>query len=114
MITPVIINRLQWKAYLIFMCTNLAFIPLVYFCYPETAKLTLEEIDLLYTQPGVPARKVAKQLQRERLQQRQQQEQGDKALGSAGTDSERDEKAASADHAENAEAVVEKTKTETV
>lgn len=36
MITPTIINNLQWKAYLIFMCTNAAFIPLVYFCYPET------------------------------------------------------------------------------
>ncbi|KAI5801204.1 sugar transporter [Geopyxis carbonaria] len=49
MITPVIINRLQWKAYLIFTVTNLAFIPLVYFCYPETANLTLEEVDYLFT-----------------------------------------------------------------
>lgn len=29
MITPTIINNLQWKAYLIFMCLNLSFIPLV-------------------------------------------------------------------------------------
>ncbi|KAI9801921.1 MAG: hypothetical protein M1833_002236 [Piccolia ochrophora] len=50
MITPIIINRLQYKAYLIFMCTNLAFVPLVYFCYPETANLTLEEIDYLFVQ----------------------------------------------------------------
>jgi hypothetical protein len=85
MITPTIINNLQWKAYLIFMCLNLSFIPLVvsspfsllpfpfphsnpfldfffdlwtgdgcvltlekYFCYPETANLTLEEIDWLF------------------------------------------------------------------
>lgn len=53
MITPTIINQLQWKAYLIFMCTNLAFIPLVYFCYPETANLTLEEIDYLFTRKNV-------------------------------------------------------------
>lgn len=52
MITPIIINRLQWKAYLIFMCTNLLFVPLIYFCYPETAQLTLEEMDLLYTTRG--------------------------------------------------------------
>jgi Sugar (and other) transporter. len=64
MITPVIISHLQWKAYLIFMCTNLAFIPLVYFCYPETANLTLEEIDYLYTQPGKSARKVARELRK--------------------------------------------------
>jgi hypothetical protein len=68
MITPVIINRLQWKAYLIFMCTNLAFVPLVYFCYPETSNLTLEEIDHLYIERGVHARHVAKRLQKERLE----------------------------------------------
>ena len=31
----------------IFMCTNLAFIPLVYFCYPETSNLTLEVSSVL-------------------------------------------------------------------
>lgn len=66
MITPTIISRLQWKAYLIFMCTNFAFIPLVYFCYPETANLTLEEIDYLYMKPDVTARHVADKLRRER------------------------------------------------
>lgn len=44
MITPTIINNLQWKAYLIFMCTNFFFVPVVYFCYPETTNLTLEEV----------------------------------------------------------------------
>lgn len=52
MITPTIINKLQWKAYLIFMCTNLAFIPIVYFCYPETTNLTLEEVDYLFIEGG--------------------------------------------------------------
>jgi hypothetical protein len=66
MITPVIINRLQWKAYLIFMCTNLVFIPLVYFCYPETANLTLEEIDYLFTNPQKGAVKLSMELHRER------------------------------------------------
>ncbi|KUJ08312.1 general substrate transporter [Mollisia scopiformis] len=48
MITPIIINRLQWKAYLIFMATNLAFIPIVYFFYPETSNKSLEDIDFLF------------------------------------------------------------------
>lgn len=48
MITPAALNNLAWQAYLIFMCTNLAFIPLVYFCYPETSNLTLEEVDHLF------------------------------------------------------------------
>ncbi|THC91260.1 hypothetical protein EYZ11_009279 [Aspergillus tanneri] len=66
MITPVIINRLQWKAYLIFMCTNFAFVPLVYFCYPETAQFTLEEIDFLFTNPEKGPVKLSKELRKER------------------------------------------------
>ncbi|KAK1148543.1 hypothetical protein N8T08_009549 [Aspergillus melleus] len=66
MITPVIINRLQWKAYLIFMCTNFAFVPLVYFFYPETANFTLEEIDFLFTNPDKGPVKLSKELHKER------------------------------------------------
>jgi hypothetical protein len=40
MITPTLINNLAWKGYLIFMALNFAFVPLVYFCYPETANLS--------------------------------------------------------------------------
>ena len=64
-ITPVILSDLQWKAFLIFMCTNLAFVPLVYFCYPETANFTLEEIDSLFTVKGRSATSVARQLRKE-------------------------------------------------
>jgi sugar transport protein len=42
MITPIIVNRLRWKAYLIFMTTNLIFVPLVYFLYRK------------YRSPGTP------------------------------------------------------------
>jgi hypothetical protein len=48
------------------MCTNLAFIPLVYFCYPETANLTLEEIDYLFTNKEQGAVKLSKDLHKER------------------------------------------------
>lgn len=34
------------------MALNLSFIPLIYFCYPETNNLTLEEIDFLFTKDG--------------------------------------------------------------
>lgn len=53
-ITPVIINRLQWKAYLIFMVTNLLFVPTFYFFYPETSNLRLEDIDYIFSQGGNP------------------------------------------------------------
>ncbi|KAJ5749189.1 uncharacterized protein N7511_010885 [Penicillium nucicola] len=49
MITPTLIQDLAWKGYLIFMCLNLIFVPIIYFFYPETANLTLEEIDFLFT-----------------------------------------------------------------
>lgn len=70
MITPTLLNNLKWKAYFIFMCTNLAFVPLVYFwqvdhlllqsllrltasnSYPETSNLTLEEVDYLFVKEG--------------------------------------------------------------
>ncbi|KAF5525189.1 Sugar transporter STL1 [Colletotrichum aenigma] len=63
MITPVIINRLQWKAYLIFVVTNFVFIPLIYFFYPETSNFRLEEIDEFFTQGRNPV-KVAKEMQK--------------------------------------------------
>lgn len=67
MITPVILNRLKWKGYLIFMVLNFSFIPLVYFCYPETANLTLEEIDYIFTDDSMGAVKLSKQMRKERM-----------------------------------------------
>ncbi len=45
------------------MCLNFSFIPLVYFCYPETANLTLEEVDWLFYEGNVVkrSRRVAKE-----------------------------------------------------
>jgi hypothetical protein len=73
MVTSVIINRLQWKAYLIFMCANLAFVPLAYFCYPETVNLTLEEIGYLFTNPDKGAAKLSRELHKERERGTRQQ-----------------------------------------
>ena len=66
MITPVIINRLQWKAYLIFMCTNFCFAPIVYFFYPETARMSLEEIDFLFITNDKGPVRLSKELAKER------------------------------------------------
>ncbi|CEL08185.1 Putative Sugar transporter STL1 [Aspergillus calidoustus] len=64
MITPIIIERLKWKAYLIFMATNLAFVPVIYFLYPETSNLSLEEVDNIFSRGGNPV-VVARSIQKE-------------------------------------------------
>ncbi|KAF2725398.1 general substrate transporter [Polychaeton citri CBS 116435] len=48
MITPILINRIGWKTYLIFMILLALFVPIVYFFYPETSNLSLEEVDNLF------------------------------------------------------------------
>ncbi|KAL9529012.1 MFS-type transporter [Sphaerulina musiva] len=52
MITPTLLGSLAWQGYLIFMALNFSFIPLIYFFYPETTNLTLEDIDFLFTEDG--------------------------------------------------------------
>jgi sugar porter (SP) family MFS transporter len=51
-VTPIGVQNLGWKFYLIFMAFNAAFVPIIYFFYPETAGKTMEELDMLYAEPG--------------------------------------------------------------
>lgn len=48
LITPVLITNIHWATYIIFTCTLAAFVPIVYFAYPETSNLSLEEVDNLF------------------------------------------------------------------
>jgi hypothetical protein len=64
MITPILINRLEWKAYLIFMATNLIFVPIIFFLYPETSNLALEEVDYIFAR-GENTVQVAGEMQKE-------------------------------------------------
>ncbi|KAK0306050.1 hypothetical protein LTR01_006398 [Friedmanniomyces endolithicus] len=48
MITPVLLNNIGWATYIIFTVLLAAFVPIVYFCYPETSRLSLESIDNLF------------------------------------------------------------------
>ncbi|KXH28937.1 hypothetical protein CSIM01_13339 [Colletotrichum simmondsii] len=61
MITPILISRLGWKAYLLFTITNAVFVPLVYFLYPETSNLRLEDVDIIFKDGRDPVR-VAKEM----------------------------------------------------
>jgi sugar porter (SP) family MFS transporter len=48
-ITPISINSIGWKTYIYFAIFNACFIPIIWFFYPETRNLSLEQIDLLFT-----------------------------------------------------------------
>ncbi|KAI0933438.1 hypothetical protein AcV5_005585 [Taiwanofungus camphoratus] len=52
-ITPVAIDNLGWKTYIIFGIFNVVFVPIIYFFYPETKGKSLEQIDLLFSGPRV-------------------------------------------------------------
>ncbi|KAI0146350.1 general substrate transporter [Xylariaceae sp. FL1272] len=44
-ITPIGVSSLRWRFYIIWTVFNAAFVPIIYFLYPETADRTLEDID---------------------------------------------------------------------
>ncbi|KAL1840770.1 hypothetical protein VTK73DRAFT_3669 [Phialemonium thermophilum] len=48
MITPVAFSSIGWRTYIIFAVFNAATVPLIYFCYPETACRSLEEMDVIF------------------------------------------------------------------
>ncbi|KAH6646989.1 general substrate transporter [Truncatella angustata] len=52
-ITPIAFQNIQWKTFIIFAVLNAAFIPMVYFFYPETKGLELEDIPLLFHKGGI-------------------------------------------------------------
>ncbi|TVY51039.1 Sugar transporter STL1 [Lachnellula cervina] len=48
-ITPVSIKSIEWRTYIYFAVFNAFFLPIIYFFYPETQNLSLEQIDKLFT-----------------------------------------------------------------
>ncbi len=48
-ITPISFASIGWRTYIYFGVFNFCFLPLIYFLYPETKNLSLEQIDRLFT-----------------------------------------------------------------
>ncbi|KAF4843487.1 Sugar transporter STL1 [Colletotrichum siamense] len=52
-ITPISFANIEWRTFIIFAVLNVLFMPMVYFFYPETKGLELEDIPLLFTRGGI-------------------------------------------------------------
>ncbi|KAJ5815829.1 Major facilitator superfamily domain general substrate transporter [Penicillium robsamsonii] len=53
-ITPIGIQSIGWKFWIVWTVTNAAFLPILYFFYPETANRSLEDLDAYYrTNPSL-------------------------------------------------------------
>ncbi|CAG8076186.1 unnamed protein product [Penicillium salamii] len=51
-ITPIAIENINWRVFVIFAVLNFLWIPIVYFFYPETKGLELEDINLIFAKGG--------------------------------------------------------------
>lgn len=49
-VTPLGFDKLRWGYYLVWAAINAAIIPVIYFCFPETAGRSLEQIDEIFAQ----------------------------------------------------------------
>lgn len=61
-IVPSALDNIRWKTYIIFAAFNLAFVPMIYFLYPETAGFSLEAVDLAFMDWSVSPVKKADEL----------------------------------------------------
>jgi hypothetical protein len=56
MVTPVAIETIGWKYYLVFLIISALILPVVYFGYPETMGRSLEELEMMFTEgKSIPA-----------------------------------------------------------
>ncbi|KAI0442035.1 general substrate transporter [Xylaria telfairii] len=53
LITPVLVTNIGWGTFLFFAALNATFLPVIYFFYPETARRSLEEIDIIFAKGNV-------------------------------------------------------------
>ncbi|KAJ5279832.1 hypothetical protein N7478_005204 [Penicillium angulare] len=47
-VTPAAFDDIGWKYFIVYCCLNAAFVPVIYFFFPETAQRSLEEIDEIF------------------------------------------------------------------
>ena len=52
-ITPIAIDNIDWRTFVIFAVFCALWVPIVYFFFPETNQLQLEDIDHLFEKGGI-------------------------------------------------------------
>jgi hypothetical protein len=50
MVTPVAIETIGWKYYLVFLIISAIIVPVVWFGYPETMGRSLEELEMMFVE----------------------------------------------------------------
>ncbi|POS78182.1 hypothetical protein DHEL01_v203424 [Diaporthe helianthi] len=53
-ITPIAITNIGWRTYIIFATLNASFVPVIYFFFPETKGLELEDMDRIFATDATP------------------------------------------------------------
>lgn len=48
-VTPIAIERIGWKTYIVFAALNATWVPIIFFFFPETKGLELEDVDRLFS-----------------------------------------------------------------
>jgi hypothetical protein len=48
-ITPISIDNIGWRTYIIFAVLNTCWVPIIFFFFPETKGLELEAVDALFS-----------------------------------------------------------------
>ncbi len=60
MVTPIMIANIGWGTYLFFAIVNACFLPVIWWFYPETARRSLEEIDIIFAKGHVEGKSYVK------------------------------------------------------
>lgn len=53
-ITPPAISNIGWRTYVIFAILNATWVPIIYFFFPETKGMELEDVDRLFSGDEIP------------------------------------------------------------
>jgi hypothetical protein len=67
-VTPPAINNLGWRTYIIFAVLNALWVPIIYFFFPETKGLELEDVDQIFSGEVSPVDPLEKAGDEERVE----------------------------------------------